>query len=145
MKKLLILNLLVLLGLLVYSTKSLAQNPVNWTEKQLEEPAALAQAISSKSNVPVIINVGPDAIIPGSVNVGPVDNSKGLRKFRAELKSINKDEKIVIYCGCCPFEQCPNVRPAIAVLKEKGFRNYYLLNLPYNIRKDWIDKGYPVR
>jgi hypothetical protein len=36
------------------------------------------------------------------------------------------------------------VRPAIDALKEMKFTNYYLLDLPNNIKKDWIDKGYPV-
>jgi len=25
------------------------------------------------------------------------------------------------------------------------FTNYYLLNLPHNLKQDWIDKGYPVK
>ena len=51
---------------------------------------------------------------------------------------------VVVYCGCCPFEHCPNIRPAMAVLKEMNFTDYYLLNLLRNIKINWIDKGYPV-
>ena len=59
----------------------------------------------------------------------------------AELvKVIN----IVIYCGCCPFEHCPNIRPAFNLLNEMGFTNQKLLSLQKNIKADCIDKGYPV-
>ncbi len=121
-----------------------AQNPENWTGSQLIEPAALAADLNTKKEVPVIICVGPGATVPGSVDIGPVNNKEGLEKLRKALNGLPKEKKIVVYCGCCPFEHCPNVRPAINALKEMRFNNYYLLNLPHNIRKDWIDKGYPV-
>jgi hypothetical protein len=144
MKNLMILKLAVLASVLLFSLTSQAQSPVNWTEKQLEEPVTLATSITAKKNVPVIISVGPGATIPNSVDVGMVNNAEGLQKLKTQLKTMDKDMKIVIYCGCCPFEHCPNVRPAIDALKEMKFTNYYLLNLPHNIKKDWIDKGYPV-
>jgi hypothetical protein len=50
----------------------------------------------------------------------------------------------VVYCGCCPYEHCPNVRPAVAVLKEMKFTNFKLLNLEKNIKTDWLDKGFPA-
>jgi len=144
MKKLLILTSFIFTSALLFSATSEAQNPVNWTEKQLLEPADLVNAIATKKDVPVIISVGPGATIPGSVNVGMVNNVQGLQKLQAQLKTMDKDTKIVIYCGCCPFEHCPNVRPAIDALKDMKFNNYYLLNLPHNIKKDWIDKGYAI-
>lgn len=144
MKRQVFTRLVILLFILSAGMRSYAQNPVNWTDKQLMEPAELANAITAKKNIPVIINIGPDATIPNSVNVGMVNNAKGLKKLKVQLQKMNKDEKLVIYCGCCPFEHCPNARPAIDALKEMQFTNYYLLNLPHNIKKDWIDKGYPV-
>jgi len=134
----------ILLALLFVSICSQAQNPVNWTEKQLIEPADLASTIAAKKDLPVIISVGPGATIPGSLGIGMVNNTEGLQKLKDQLKTIDKEKKIVIYCGCCPFEHCPNVRPAIDALKKLNFTSYYLLNLPHNIKKDWIDKGYPV-
>jgi hypothetical protein len=35
------------------------------------------------------------------------------------------------------------VRPALALLQQMKFTNYHLLNLPHNIKVDWIEKGYP--
>ncbi len=120
--------------------------PQNWTPEQLEQPADLAAALAIKDNksLPVIINVGPGAIIPHSIDAGMAGEKEGVEKFTQIISKLDKNAKIVIYCGCCPFDHCPNVRPAIDELKNKGFTNYYLLNLPSNINKDWISKGYPV-
>ena len=135
-----------LLFLLVLATvqTTQAQNPENWTSKQLIEPAELAQVLQSGRDLPVIISVGPGAIIPNSVETGMAKEKDNLDSLKYKLTGLPKDAKIVIYCGCCPFEHCPNVRPAIAVLKEMKFTNYQLLDLPHNIKADWIDKGFPV-
>lgn len=130
---------------LLFSLNIYAQKPVNWTPNQLVEPSVLANEITSGKDVPLIISVGPGAIIPQSFNAGMASTPEGLNALSARLDSLPKDTKIVIYCGCCPFEHCPNVRPAIDVLKEKGFTNYYLLNLPTNIKTDWMSKGFPVK
>ena len=126
------------------TTSSHAQNPVNWNEKQLLEPADLAKAIAAGKDIPAIISVGPGATIPNSIHVGMVNTKEGIDKLKIQLQGVDRDKKVVVYCGCCPFEHCPNVRPAIDVLKDLKFTNFFLLNLPHNIKKDWIDKGYPV-
>ena len=144
MKKLNITKLFFLLIVLFVAICSRAQNPVNWTDKQLMEPSELAYTINSKKDIPVIISVGPGATITNSIDVGMVNTKEGLDKLKTQLNDLSKDKKIIIYCGCCPYEHCPNVRPAIDALKEMKFINYYLLDLPHNIKKDWIDKGYPV-
>ncbi len=130
--------------IMMLSAQLHAQNPVNWTPNQLIEPSALARSIEAKKDVPVILSVGPGSVIPQSINIGMASEKEGLEKLKAQLKNTPKDENIVIYCGCCPFDHCPNVRPAIDVLKEMKFTNYHLLNLPDNIKKNWIEKGYPV-
>jgi hypothetical protein len=122
----------------------LAQNPPNWTAKQLMDPADLAATITDQKDVPLVLSVGPGVTIPNSIGLGMANSDEGLKKLEARLESVDKNQKIVIYCGCCPFEHCPNVRPALDVLKKMGFTNYFLLNLPHNIKQDWIDKGYPV-
>lgn len=121
-----------------------AQNPQNWTSKQLIEPSELASILKANKNIPVVFSVGPGATIPHSVNIGMVKDKANLDKLKVQLAKLPKQTKIVVYCGCCPFEHCPNVRPAIDALREMKFTNYYLLDLPNNIKKDWIDKGYPV-
>ena len=131
-------------ALFLFSLHSCAQNPQNWTSDQLMEPPTLVQMLQNENSLPVIFNVGLGAVIPHSIDIGVTSKKENLEKFRKELSGLPKEAKIVIYCGCCPFEHCPNVRPAIDVLKEMKFTNYQLLNLPTNIRTDWINKGYPV-
>jgi hypothetical protein len=121
-----------------------AQNPRNWTDSQLVKPALLAAKITSGKDVPVIISVGPGALIPQSVNIGMARDQENLDKLKTYLQGIPKQTALVIYCGCCPFEHCPNVRPALDLLQKMNFTNYQLLDLPHNLKTDWIDKGFPV-
>lgn len=144
MKKISLINYL-LLTLLIFGCKnSPAQNPQNWTIEQLTEPADLAVVLKENKEVPVIFSVGPGAVIPNSINIGMVKEADNLTKFKELVSKLPKESNILIYCGCCPFERCPNVRPAIAVLQNLKFTNYHLLDLPHNIKTDWIDKGYPT-
>ena len=137
-------KLVVVVSCLFVSQLVSAQNPINWSMEQLMEPAVLPNNINSKKDVPLIINIGPSATIPNSIDVGMVNSAEGLSNLKTALSKVDKKKIVVVYCGCCPYEHCPNVRPAINALKELKFNNYYLLNLPQNIKKDWIDKGYPV-
>lgn len=138
------IKLFIITGILFLGFTGYAQNPQNWTNKQLMEPTKLAAILKANKNMPVVFSVGPGATIPHSINIGMVKDKANLDKLKMQLAGLPKKTKIVVYCGCCPFERCPNIHPAIDVLKEMKFTNYYLLNLPNNIRKDWIDKGYPV-
>jgi len=144
MKKYRIITYCFLILITVTCKNSSAQNPENWTSKQLTEPAALAATLKENKDVPVMFSVGPGAIIPHSVDIGMVKDEKNLAKFREQISKLPKSTNILIYCGCCPFEHCPDVRPAIALLQSMQFTNYHLLNLPHNIKTDWIAKGYPT-
>lgn len=134
----------ILISFTTFGTACSQTNEVNWTKDQLEQPAELAARINNNADLPVIINVGPGAIIPHSADAGMAESKEGISKLKSIIKDLPKDQDIVIYCGCCPFAHCPNVRPAIEVLKQQQFTNYHLLNLPQNINVDWIAKGYPV-
>jgi rhodanese-related sulfurtransferase len=141
--KAIIIKLFFITGLFFLAGNILAQNPPNWTSKQLIEPSELASVIKTQKIIPVIFSVGPAATIPHSIDIGMGKDKANLDKLKKELSKLPKQTKIVVYCGCCPFDHCPNVRPAIEVLKEMKFTDYYLLNLPHNIKTDWMDKGYP--
>ena len=65
-------------------------------------------------------------------------------QFKQELSKLSKSSQVVVYCGCCPFERCPNIRPAFNLMKGMGFINGKLLNIPTNLKQNWIDKGYPL-
>jgi hypothetical protein len=134
---------LILFAIICYKN-SPAQNPENWTSKELIAPSALAAALQENKDVPVIFNIGPGAVIPNSIDIGMIKDEKNLVKFKDEISKLPKSTNVVIYCGCCPYAHCPNVRPAIALLQSMRFTNYHLLDLPHNIKTDWIAKGYPV-
>ena len=133
----------VLLLFTFQQCKAQEPKPENWTSEQLMQPADLAQALNDNKNIPLIYCVGPGVVIPHSIDIGMTDKPENIQKLKDSLKKVSRDANIVIYCGCCPFARCPNVRPAIALLKEMKFTNYHLLNLPHIIRTDWISKGYP--
>jgi rhodanese-related sulfurtransferase len=116
-----------------------------WTQQQLLAPADLAKTLNNpKSPQPLIFSIGMQAIIKGSIDIGPVMMAENLNVLKQKLGKLPKNAAIVVYCGCCPFSRCPNIRPAMALLKDMQFTNYKLLNLPQNVKVDWIDKGYPM-
>ena len=109
------------------------------------QPADLAKNV----NAPLIIHVGFNVLyrathIPGAVYAGPASAPEGIEALKKAVAGQPKDRQIVLYCGCCPWDKCPNIRPAFAALRELGFRNVKALELPQNLKTDWIDKGYPI-
>lgn len=117
-----------------------------WTEDQLLPPAELAKMIEDGELENVhIYSIGPAALIKNSVDIGEGRNPQNLEKLKKELSKLDKDAEIVIYCGCCPFANCPNVRPAFQLLSQMGFENPRLLNLSQNLKADWLDQNYPVK
>ncbi|MHA6281042.1 rhodanese-like domain-containing protein [Salinimicrobium sp. CAU 1759] len=115
-----------------------------WTEQQLLEPRDLVQLIDDPNDSLVIFSLGAGGIIPGSKDTGPSGEEQALKNLKKELEALPRNTDIVIYCGCCPFNICPNVRPAFSLLNDMAFTNHRLLNLRENIKVDWIDRGYPT-
>jgi hypothetical protein len=118
--------------------------PETWRKDQLIEPADLVKLINSPGQQPTIFSIGFGAGIKNSIVMGPASDSANLQKWKMQLKNLPKDANIVVYCGCCPFVHCPNVRPAFKLLNDLQFTNAKLLDLSHNLKADWIDKGYPV-
>ena|SRR3569832_999338 len=117
-----------------------------WTEKQLMAPAQLAKIINDPAaKKPLIYNIGFGGGIPGSIDIGAGRDKASIDKLKEALAKVPKDADIVVYCGCCPFAKCPNVRPAMEAVNEMKFTNAKLLNLATNMKTDWIDKGFPVQ
>jgi len=82
--------------------------------------------------------------IPGSKYCGAASNAEGLAGLKKLVASLPRDQEIVIYCGCCPWDQCPNIRPAFQTLKEMGFSNLKALDIPERLGDDWTAKGFPI-
>lgn len=130
---------------LSFGTISLPGNGDPWTPQQLLAPADLAKVLNNpKLPQPIVFSIGMQAIIKGSIDIGPVVMPENLTLLKQKLNKLPKNAQVVVYCGCCPFSRCPNVRPAMQLLKDMQFTNYKLLNLPDNIKVDWIDKNYPI-
>jgi len=116
-----------------------------WTKNQLMEPSALASILKNPKAVkPLIFNIGVEKDIKGAKNMGASSEKENLERFKKTLSKLPKNASVVVYCGCCPFHKCPNIRPAFNALQQGGFKNGRLLNLATNIKTDWISKGYPV-
>lgn len=110
------------------------------------QPKELAAHLDSKA---VIFHVGPNVLyrskhIPGAIYAGPASKPEGLSLLRAAAASLPRTREIVIYCGCCPWDRCPNIQPAIDTLKQMGFAKVKALYLQNNFATDWIEHQYPV-
>jgi len=113
----------------------------------LIQPAELAASIPAKT--PVILYVGPNVLfrskhIPGSIYAGQGFTAEGTEGIKKSTQMLPRDREIIIYCGCCPWDHCPNIKPATATLKAMGFTKVRALYLPIGFKADWIDKNLPV-
>jgi hypothetical protein len=115
----------------------------------LLEPKELVPTLASAQDRPLILQVGvhvlyAQAHIPGSEYIGAAGTAAGLEALRKRVATTPKARFIVLYCGCCPWENCPNIRPAFNQLHALGFTHVQALRLAENFGADWVDKGYPV-
>jgi thiosulfate/3-mercaptopyruvate sulfurtransferase len=97
----------------------------------------------------VLIHVGFHTMyglghIPGSKYEGAASTLEGLAKLQQAVAKLPRNQQIVIYCGCCPWDHCPNIRPAFHALKAMGFTNLKALDIPQRFGDDWTAKGFPV-
>jgi thiosulfate/3-mercaptopyruvate sulfurtransferase len=116
-----------------------------WTTKDLVQPRDVAADIKT----PLLLHVGFPVLyrsvhIPGSKYAGPGAKAEGIELLKTAVAGQPKDRAIILYCGCCPWDKCPNMRPAFAALKELGYTNVKAMVIPENLKVDWIDKGYPT-
>lgn len=150
MKSIYLTLILAIIVLMTGSYPSKSQQPpagklqINpWTARQLLEPSALVSAMKSNKNL-MVYNIGVMKDISGAINLGAASEKENLEKLDKVLKTVPKNKMIAVYCGCCPMDKCPNIRPAFEMLKKHGMNNIYLVNLPVNLKTDWTDKGYPM-
>src|ERR1035437_8740576 len=119
-------------------------------DAQLLKPEALVQLLQrTNKDKPLILQVGShmlfaQAHIPGSEYAGPGSQPAGIEQLQKRANALSRKDLIVLYCGCCPWNRCPNLGPAFAKLREMGFTNVKVLYLANNFGVDWADKGFPV-
>jgi len=112
------------------------------------QPKDLASELQAKGARPAIFYVGFAVMykkhVPGAINTGPASRAQGLDGLKAAVAGMPHDREVVLYCGCCPWDQCPNMKPALALLKQMGFTRVKAVMIPTNFATDWVDHGYPV-
>jgi thiosulfate/3-mercaptopyruvate sulfurtransferase len=121
-----------------------AQEPL-WKKEQLMPTKELADKITANAkDKPILFNVGPMDNIKTAVAVGRATSVTGIEKIKTSLAWENKTKPVVVYCGCCSYASCPNIKPAYDAVIAAGFKNAKVLELPVGIREDWVAKGYPM-
>ncbi|HSQ64967.1 MAG TPA: hypothetical protein VLM85_17210 [Polyangiaceae bacterium] len=120
---------------------------VPWTSADVVDGATVAKEIGVADG-PIVVHVGPEVLfkrghVAGARYGGEAGSDEGLARLESVAKTLPKDREIVIYCGCCPRGDCPNIRPAFSKLKALGYR-VKVLDMPTNFRTDWQNKGFPV-
>jgi len=116
-----------------------------WKDSDVVRPEAVAKNVAT----PLLLQVGFDVLyraahIAGSVYAGPGSKPEGIEALKKAVAGQPKDREIVLYCGCCPWDKCPNIRPAFSALHDLGFTRVKVMIVPENLKADWIDKGFPT-
>ena len=126
-----------------------AQNsPDPWTAAQTIQSADLLKELGDSKSAPTILYVGFNRLytaghIKGAIYKGSGGTAEGLNGIKSWAGTIPHSTNLVLYCGCCPMEKCPNIRPAYSALKDMGFTNLRILVLPHSFALDWAEKGLP--
>ena len=122
-----------------------------WDSAQVVRASNFVHELGDKNGTPpTIVYVGFRTLfsgghIPGATFHGTASTEQGLAELKKWADALPRTTNLVIYCGCCPYEKCPNIRPAFAALNEMGFKKLRVLALPTSFAADWADKGYPIQ
>ena len=119
-----------------------------WTKSQTVQTAELVKELGDTKTAPTVVFVGFKRLynsghIKGAQYHGTAGSEEGLKELTAWAAGIPRATNLVIYCGCCPMEKCPNIRPAFKALQGLGFKNLRVLLLPQDFVTDWAGKGLP--
>lgn len=119
-------------------------------EIALVQPQEFAGQVAAKGVRPAVFMVGPNVLyrskhIPDSIYTGPGRDEASLAMLKAEAGKLPRDREVVVYCGCCPWDRCPNVKPAFDLLKQMGFAKVKVLYLETGFKADWLDKGFEAQ
>ena len=122
-----------------------------WPSSETMPPAVLSKMLTDKyTSVPTVVFVGFRSLyvgghVPYASFHGTTSTDQGLAELKAWAASLPRSTELVVYCGCCPMDKCPNIRPAYTALSGMGFKQLRVLVLPTSFAVDWADKGYPMQ
>lgn len=117
---------------------------------ELIEPEALAALLATPgAKAPLVLQVGARVLyeqghVSGAEYAGTGSLASGVQSLGRRVARLPKATPIVIYCGCCPWDHCPNIAPAHEALQERGFRHVRALHIAEDFGTDWVDRGYPT-
>ena len=144
-------SFVLLTGALTFAVQRPQANAVRqWQPSEMIQPQELIVRIRDNGPTkPLIVFVGFMSLyrsghIPGAVFGGPGSTAAGLDVLKSAVTKVPQNREMVIYCACCPWEACPNVRPAIELLHQLGYNRVKALVIPSNLEADWTAKGYPL-
>jgi len=142
-------NILLALVLVLLTVVAFAQASLIPSTRLINPEDLVKTLQSSKAEKPLMIQVGSHVLysqahIPGSEYIGPASSDAAVQQLRKRVESVPRNKFILIYCGCCPWGHCPNVKPADDALHAMGFTSIKVLYIANNFGADWVDKGYPV-
>ncbi|HUK26587.1 MAG TPA: rhodanese-like domain-containing protein [Terriglobales bacterium] len=141
---------ILVLAMLVVRPAFSAPQAASLASSRQIAPEQLARILQDqKAKQPLVLQVGFHILylqghIAGAEYAGPASEPQELEKLKQRVKALPRDKFIVIYCGCCPWVHCPNVKPAADALRDMGFSNVKVLYLEQNFAADWSSKGYPT-
>jgi thiosulfate/3-mercaptopyruvate sulfurtransferase len=135
-------------ALFVLPLQRASDSAESWTKAESVEAPNLMKELNDSKISPTIAFVGFRRLytaghIKGAQFHGTGGDPEGLKELKTWATTLPKTTNLVIYCGCCPMERCPNVRPAFTALHELGFAKLRVLVLPISFEADWVEKGYP--
>jgi thiosulfate/3-mercaptopyruvate sulfurtransferase len=119
-----------------------------WSPSELITPEELLKETSGKEE-PLVFHVGVPTLfknghIPGSRHTGQASTLMGMEELKRQVQELPRTKSLVLYCGCCPWKDCPNIRPAFKALQQMKFTHLRVLYLANNFGVDWIRKGFPI-
>src|ERR1700757_1169719 len=126
-------------GQSISTASPVASDP--WSTSQTIEAPDLAKELgllkgqpgeSKSAAKPIVVCVGfrplyMGAHVPGAVFHGAAQSEQGLADLKRWAQGVPHSATVVVYCGCCPLEHCPNIRPAYIALRDMGFTNLRVL------------------
>ena len=112
-------------------------------------PEDLVKILKAGKEKPLMLQVGSHVLfmqahILGSEYAGAASTDAGLQQLRKRVEALPRNQFILLYCGCCPWSHCPNVKPADDALRAMGFSNVKVLYISDNFGTNWVEKGYPT-
>jgi len=121
-----------------------------WQAGDLLKPEDLAKSLSETDvEKPLLLFVGyslpfQGGHIQGSKYIGQASKPEGIQALVRAVQDLPRERPIVPYCGCCPWDKCPNIRRAFRTVHDLGFKNLKVLYVPNKFQQDWTAKGFPT-